>query len=497
MTADVFSPEWESALLSRVPADSDHVLLAEAVAAARSGAHRLAVIGAWLGVAESLKRRFTELSQVDSEAGKIVSRIRELEEGQRSIDRYLLTQGHEYGMTTVAEHNALEHLMGGRNLFAHPYSEQPTEEDTRAAIVSAVEHFLEKPLLLRDRFVDDEVLRILTREGWIGDSIEAVNQRIDIVLRRVDPSVLPRFIPSLVRQVEPTFDDPDVWEGMLGRRIKWVITAFLHKVDSAVIESIAGEDLLSSFPRAATIVMSHETIFNESAGHLRDATIGELCVVTPGLGVHFELTMDLVRRGALTEAELKRVAESLSTADVTSLSSAGTPLHLYVDRLVALLRSYDWYKQNPAVLALHIVGPAEISQLAPARQEELGRNILQSAHGSAKESQRLLGTISADPAPWSDDFLYGLVIECLANENGRFRLKTTGFAAALTALVELPAERRLPIIERLVETVRGSTSSPWEDTEDAAHQVQSLLGAEGTELAELVIERDSMDDPPF
>lgn len=493
MNASTFSLAWESALVARIADESDRVLVSESISAARNGAFRLAIIGAWLAAAESLKRRFVELSQIDSEAGKVLSRIREREETQKAVDRTLLERAHAYGMTSVAENSALEHLMDTRNIFAHPYTEQPTEEDVRAAIVSVVEHLLEKPLLLRHRFIADETARILTREGWIGDSREAVNQRIDVMFRRVDPGVLPSFVPILVRQIEPTFDDLGTWDGVLGRRIQWVIEEFLDQADPTLTDGIAAQDLLSSFPRGATLAMSHHTIFDKLEGHVRDSTIGELCALAAGLGVHFGVTMNLVRRGALTESELARVVQSLSGTDLSSLANAGTPLELYVDRLITLLASHDWYQQNPAVLALRSAGAEKISQLSSSDQEELGRNVLQSADGSAKESERLLATVSADPDSWPDDFLYGLVIECLANEQGRFRLKKDFLRSALRALSGLPATRRLAIIGRLVAAVAESESSPFESTAAAVEEVQSQLGEEGADLAKLVVERDSMD----
>src|SRR5690606_31838834 len=100
---------------------------------AGAGAFRLAVVGAWLSVAESLKRRFEELAPTDTEAGRVVKGVREREDQQKSVDRYLVQQAHGYGMTSVVENQALEHLLETRNVFAHPYSEQPTAEDVRSS----------------------------------------------------------------------------------------------------------------------------------------------------------------------------------------------------------------------------------------------------------------------------------------------------------------------------------------------------------------------------
>ena len=206
------SSDWLDTVTDRVPDEGDQILIREAVASARTGAFRLAVIGAWLAAAESLKRRFQELAQSDAEAGRVMAEVDQRENSQRSVDRFLVGKAHDYGLTSVVEDHALRALYEARNVFGHPYTEQPTEDDVRGAIASAVDHLLSKPLLMRHRFVREEIARITQRRGWLSDSPITVRTRVNFALGRVDPSIHAYFFTSLIRAADSQFEDIEFLE---------------------------------------------------------------------------------------------------------------------------------------------------------------------------------------------------------------------------------------------------------------------------------------------
>jgi hypothetical protein len=70
--------------------DQDRELLEEASAALEAGASRIAYIGVWLAVAESLRRKFVELAPRDDVAGRHLRDI-EIREGQhKAVDVMLI-----------------------------------------------------------------------------------------------------------------------------------------------------------------------------------------------------------------------------------------------------------------------------------------------------------------------------------------------------------------------------------------------------------------------
>ncbi len=469
--------DWLQTFVDRVPDERDQVLIRESVASARAGAFRLAVVGAWLAVAESLKRRFGELAQSDSEAGLVMTGIRKREDSQQSVDGFLVKEAHRYGLTSVVEDHALHYLYDARNIFGHPYSEQPTEEDVRGAVASAVDHLLSKPLLLRHRFVDDEIARITGRGGWLSDSQLAVKGRVDVVLGRIDPEVHVYLFTTLIRAAESQFEDIEFQSGAFARRIQWFLEAMIEACGASLRQSIPTEELVDQYPRVGSLVLSHELMFTDLNEGVRDSVFGELCEHAVTSQAHLERILALHRQSVLLESEVLRLRGTFDGLGIGSLVARGVPLEMYAQRIVAELKSHTWPRQNPAADALASAGGEQVKDLDTALQEQLGRNLLQSADGSANASRALLGSLGSDASAWPDSFMFGLVGECFANHLGRFRIKRACLREAVEALGTLPECRKREVVGQLSTLVEGS-SSAWGDTdaEWAVGELEEVLG---------------------
>jgi hypothetical protein len=81
------------------------------------------------------------------------------------------------------------------------------------------------------------------------------------------------------------------------------------------------------------------------------------------------------------------------------------------------------FRQNQACRALSNLGPSWCATLPDPVQEQLGRNVLQSAEGDAKDASWLLTRISFAVDEWPQRFLYGIAAECVVHEHGKLRLK--------------------------------------------------------------------------
>jgi hypothetical protein len=87
------------------------------------------------------------------------------------------------------------------------------------------------------------------------------------------------------------------------------------------------------------------------------------------------------------------------------------------------MRSHNRIRQNQACRALSNLGPSWCAQLPEPVQEQLGRNVLQSAEGDAKDASWLLTRVSFAVDEWPQRFLYGIAVECVVHEHGKLRLK--------------------------------------------------------------------------
>jgi hypothetical protein len=118
--------------------------------------------------------------------------------------------------------------------------------------------------------------------------------------------------------------------------------------------------------------------------------------------------------------QLEKQVAALPLNELAGLDFPAGPL---AARLIDEMRSHNWHRQNEACRALANLGPAWCSRLDQSLQEQLGRNVLQSAEGDAKDASWLLTRIGFAVDDWPRWFLYGIAAECVVNDYGRLRLK--------------------------------------------------------------------------
>jgi hypothetical protein len=176
----------------------------------------------------------------------------------------------------------------------------------------------------------------------------------------------------------------------------------------------------------------------------------------------------LASAGVLEPEQLAAVRVEEAEAPYPALRDAGVPLERYVERLLGGLRSHTWNPQNLAAGALSNAGPREVSRLHPDVQEQLGRNVLQAADGSAWTAQSLIERLRRAPGSWPEAFVRGLLLETLVDDVGKFRPKDAWLPEALA--VALSHDRAEQILGATIERVRSSEPKSklvliedWED----------------------------------
>ncbi len=94
--------------------------------------------------------------------------------------------------------------------------------------------------------------------------------------------------------------------------------------------------------------------------------------------------------------------------------------------LIADVKSYNWYVQNPSIQALLKI---PTNQLDSNQQFILGRNLLQAAEGSAAEAYNFMERIGTNIVKYSHDgenhVLNGILFEIYFNAYGEFRKSNT------------------------------------------------------------------------
>ena len=99
----------------------------------------------------------------------------------------------------------------------------------------------------------------------------------------------------------------------------------------------------------------------------------------------------------------------------------------FADKTIRALKSYNWYKQNPAVISLSL---ETLGQLNPDELFVIGRNILQAAHGSSGSADVFIDDILDKVDPWPEAkakaVVDGILFEMFFNSEGSPRDEPKG-----------------------------------------------------------------------
>lgn len=442
--------------LPTIPEDIDKTLYKEACIATQVGAVRSAYIMVWLSCAESLKRRFAALGHVDDEAGRVMSEINRKEELKQSVDACILLKAREYGFISSTEHDQLLHIYEMRCVYGHPYELAPSPEKVVEASSTVTRLVLSRPLKLRHSYVQSRIDLMATNKTFLDDTEAAVRAYSNEVAAKVDNDLHVWLMQSLWQRAEAISGDPA--QRLFSRRLEWFGVGYLASVAAQILAGWDVRKELTEYPHAAASCLSSAALFALIDGHAKDIVVGHLvsqCHVDP---VCVARLQELNTSGLLSEQQSKRLAGALSEMTYHELAASGVHMLHYVDRLIKDLKYHDWrVSQNPAANAIRDAGRQSIEELPAEVQEELGRNVLQAAHGNARAALALLREVATSATPWPASFVRGLVYECFFDEQQAVRFKPEVANEAITSLTHLDPDIIASILGDTATTVAQGT----------------------------------------
>jgi hypothetical protein len=475
---------FSDSLINKIVSEQDKVLLKEALSCLDAGALRSAYIMTWLTIAESLKNKLREMSLRDGSILKIVGEVERREADERAVDKYVLGQASAIGVIDPTYTVRLEHIYIMRSLYAHPYEIAPSEDEVRAAMVVAVNGVLSHPPFLRHGYVQHLLDQLFTNKHYLDDVEEKVTTLAGEAAGRIVPNLHSYLFESLCKKLEGIFDDPDLV--LFKRRAIWFAEAYLVAVNADFNEpGWRCIDLLTQYPKSAGEIMSHKSLWVSLPDQAQDMALSMMLSSAIKGGVETFSTDSLNRLrnlqedGLLNQRQSDRLAEAIKTAPLAAIAGAELSIDLYGGRIIEQLKSYNWYTQNPTIDALVNVGPERVERGSVKLQEQLGRNVLQTAEGGSKTALALLHRLSEGEESWPYHFIKGLLLECFVNDEKKFRLKSRHLTWALLAGVRGCRADSLGIFEELVLVVEGSEpkGSPTIFRSDYAQAIDRSRGA--------------------
>jgi len=410
------------------------------------------VIMVWLSCAESLKRKFKELSERDGKAAFIRGECERKEAAEQSVDHFLLYKAKEYGLITAPDFIKLEQIYILRCLYGHPYEFGPNQHNLVSAALDAVDLVLGKQTKLRKGYLSSQVDHLRNDVSFLDDTFPAVERFAHEVAQKCDDSLHWWFLEKLWDSTESIAEDKTL--ELLFRRNVWFTVAYLRQVMALVSKPWAAIDYLTRFPNTLSRALVEPELFYMLDPHSKDMVLGRLFQNSTADLRILTLLKTLKDKACLDSRMLERFQQVVDARPVDELASTGIDPNLYVSRILSALKSHDWYDQNPAMTVVTSWGPSGVALLQPDQQFALGNNVLQAAEGDAKKAVAFLSWAAESSNTWSTAFVDGLITECFINESNQIRFKNDRLKQALTLLNKLSEPKDVDgLLQRLVDRV--------------------------------------------
>ncbi|OGV78384.1 MAG: hypothetical protein A3K19_20175 [Lentisphaerae bacterium RIFOXYB12_FULL_65_16] len=474
-----------SRYLENVLASEDRPLLEEADLAAKAGALRGAYVLVWLACAESLKRRFREAQKRDGNAGKIVGDIETKEKEHKAVDKLVLDKAKEYGFIDDTAYAELFHVYEMRCVYGHPYEVSPLAEQLVGAAAVVSRHVLSQPVKLKHGFAQRVLTDLFEDPHYLDDSPERVREFAAETVSRIDGTVHAWLLKECCKRLEPMIDDASV--RLFARRGKCFAKSALEKSGCEILDPSEWHAFAQEYPKSASSILTAPSLFPKVGTRAQDYIIGSILEQGKTHPTRLRLLESASQRGLLSDRQTKRfeilISEKVGTgasrmtqAGAEWLRSSGLRLKTVFRHLIQGLESHTWYHQNPIADMVRSEGPEGVSSLTEQEQEELGRNILQSADGGARSSLSLLEAVGkAEGGEWPACFVRGILAECFVNERGQIRFKTTSLDKALGCLWSLGKDKQKTVIEAIAESIgKGTPKRGYVDKGNVKDMLSSL-----------------------
>ncbi len=405
----------------------DGVLFDEAVRCFEQGAHRAAVVMTWLAVAEGLRYRFKVAAERDPELTSLLEELVQLEKERYAIDGFLLDKAKKHELISDHEHRDLAHIRDQRNRYGHPGGASPSRTQVLAALDTAVHTVLSRPAQHRKEWATALVRRAASDRTFFPRDPDALRR----YAHEIDPLLTAEARRHLVLTAVKELDDLaiDPTRSDLAGKVAILAGAVL----AAHPELIGTLDLAARLAwreRGAALVCLRPEVFASLDGPLSGAALASVLEPPADAGPGWQpdvrvliVVQELNEADPLPPVWAEQLEQHVAALPLNELAGLDFPAGPLATRLVDEMRSHNWTRQNQACRALANLGPAWCSRLAEPVQEQLGRNVLQSAEGDAKDASWLLTRIAFAVDDWPRQFLYGIAAECVVNDHGRLRLK--------------------------------------------------------------------------
>ncbi len=334
----------------------------------------------------------------------------------------------------------------------------------------AVEHVLSQPVRLRHGYVDSLLKSLLLDKNFLDDQGPVIATFAGEIVLKIDEHIHAWYICKYWKELEKIADDAS--QQLFFRRGIYFCRAMLAKSGSLFTpddwHAAAGK-----YPKILIPVVLGKPLFASIGERAQDSLIGFALDQSSKRATILQYVDGLMQEQVLSERQKDRFLKCVDEMEFGDLRLARLSLGVCLKRLIAELKSHNWYRQQPAVEIIAGTGPEEIRKLDTQDQIVLGRNVLQVADGGERSARRLLVDLGESPKLWPVPFIQGIAIECFVNEGNQVRLKCDRLKLVLKILSGLDQSVRDAIGTVIAKAISEGTPKEvsllnWEFNETCA-----------------------------
>lgn len=264
---------WGNELRKKISNEEDQTLFDETLGCLKSGFYRAGYIIAWVSIAESLKKKIYDSSNLgDNRADKIYQKILLDESNNQSVDKLIFESAINLKLVDDHDVSKLKFLWEQRCIFAHPYSKAPSKDDLKYIITAAVDICLSKPLLYRRNFLDDLIQNLLIRPYFLTDDSESNQLFARRIVSRIPNELHTYFFKTLLFSLG-TIQDDDKKIKIQGKFRLFIIELLKCSPIELSVLDWAIENRATEFPYTSILGFVHPDIWVKLPLRVKDLLI--------------------------------------------------------------------------------------------------------------------------------------------------------------------------------------------------------------------------------
>jgi hypothetical protein len=488
--------EWGETQKQKIHDDNDKPLFEEIVGCLQAGFLRSSYIMSWIGIAENLKNKILQSSNLgDAAAAAALVVIQDAENNKKSVDKIILEKAGELNLIDSNERNTLEYLWTQRCVFAHPYETSPNEEQVKHIINQLVEICLSKPLLYKKGFLSELINNIVTKPFFLTGDKQKQMDYFSSILPRVTSDLHPFLFKTLLGELGKIESDQSKTSTQFTIRY-FLLKLFTYSPLPLNDTKWALEHRAVNFPYTMLFGCISEQTWPKFTERIKDILFN-YAIGEPDLNKQpliKAVIYRLVEQGELESPYQHEYFGYLNNSSfLSSIRFYGDKEQMH-NRIHIELDSGNYDKQNTVLEYIKSEdGIKFLANSSEVQQRNIGMRLMYASRNNNWNITTYLNNFPTIPAP-SISLLLGMQEASLFNRTNGLYVDLTRFIKAVNLLKDLPLAEALKNIEELEAQIsvlpEDATHHINEATIDAAKL--SLEGLDGELLEKTKVLLDKL-----